>query len=149
MPQTTQKSGTTRPTSAADERDALAIELAELYPSFVQKIADLFSRIDENTGAISDLHGEAPRGEWRRLVDAELVSRNLDRYTAEQPPLRDNLKLPRFDRPTDIAYPVPPSLNPYATVMLDHIARSRPNLLACMALTGTRRRSLRTNNSAP
>ena len=102
------------------QRDALAQELAELYPSFVAKLAGVFARIDENKAAIANLHAQAPRGEPRRLIDAELAARGLERYTAEQPPLRDNLKLPRFDRPVDIAYPVPPALNPFAVAMGEH-----------------------------
>lgn len=105
----------------AGERDKLAQELADLYPTFVTKLADLFARIDENKADIEHLHGYAPRGESRRLVDAELGARGLESYSAAQPRLRDNLKLPRFDRPIDVAFPEPPPLNPYAEVMLAHV----------------------------
>lgn len=86
-------------------RDNLALELRELYPNLVTQIAHLFARIDQNTAAISDLHGKAPEGEARRLDEAELVSRGLERYTAEQPRLRDSLLLPDFNRPRDVVYP--------------------------------------------
>ena len=106
----------------ASERNTLADELVKLYPDFVKQLADLYARIDENAAAISDLHSRAPRGEPLRLFeDAEIVARGLERYTAEQPPLRDNLKLPNFDRSNEIAYPKPAPLNPFINVMLDHI----------------------------
>lgn len=95
------------------ERDKLADELAEMYPQFVEKITDLYARIDANTAAIGNLHARAPRDECRRLSDAELAARGLQSYTAEQPRLRDNLKLPDFDRPRDIVFPPPPPLNLY------------------------------------
>lgn len=104
------------------ERDALADELAALYPTFVAKIADLFARIDQNTAAISDLHGKAFAGEERRLADAEQMARNVAAYTAEQPRLRENLRLPDWERPRDIAYPAPPAVNPYAAHMQTIIA---------------------------
>ena len=58
--------------------------MAELYPTLVQKLADLFERIDANTEAIGRLHASAPSVAWgenqRRLLDAELVARNLPGY---------------------------------------------------------------------
>ena len=87
------------------ERDALATELRETYPDLVTQIANLFARIDANSVAIDSLHTQVPEGEARRLNDAELVARGLERYTAEQPRLRDSLLLPDFDRPRDVTYP--------------------------------------------
>jgi hypothetical protein len=87
------------------ERDALASELRDTYPSVVEQLANLFARIDQNTATIDHLHAKVPAGENRRLNDAELVARNLDRYTAEQPRLRDSLCLPDFARPRDVVYP--------------------------------------------
>ena len=86
------------------ERDILAAELRELYAPFVEKITALYARIDANTRAISDLHGRAPAGEPRRLADAEQSARGLQ-FSAETPPLRDNLRLPDWLRSRDIAYP--------------------------------------------
>lgn len=91
-------------------RDKLAQELAELYPSFVENVADLFARIDVNTAMIRNLNARAPSVRWgdkqRCLIDAELKARNLDRYSAAQPPLRDKLKLPDWTEPAAIAFPV-------------------------------------------
>jgi hypothetical protein len=43
-------------------------------------------------------------GERRPLLDAELTARGLQSYNAAQPRLRDNLKLPDWLQPRDIAY---------------------------------------------
>ncbi len=105
------------------ERDKLANELAKRYPAIVAELIELFTRIDANTAAISDLHGKAPSGKWgetpRRLLDAELTARNLDGYSAEQPPLRDKLQLPDFAHSRDIAFPPPAPLNPFIHVMVN------------------------------
>lgn len=95
------------------ERDELAKELSELYPGCVERVVNLYARIDANTAGINRLHAAAPHGEWRRLVDAELKSRGLDGYNAENPPLRDNLRLPDPDRTSNISFPPPAPLNPY------------------------------------
>lgn len=111
-----------RANEIADERDKLGNELRELYPEFVTKLANLFARIDENAAAISALHGQAPRGEPLRLFeDAELVARGLESYSAAQPRLRDNLKLPNWSQPFEIFYPIPAPLNSFAVVMLNHM----------------------------
>ena len=68
----------------------------------------MYARIDANTSAIDALHGRAPEGEPRRLADAELAARELPSYTASQPRLRDNLKLPDWSSPREIAFPIDP-----------------------------------------
>ena len=88
------------------ERDALADELVGLYPRVVSAISALYARIDANSSAIDQLHGRAPDGEPRRLADAELSARELSSYTADQPRLRDHLKLPDWTAPTVIAFPI-------------------------------------------
>lgn len=86
-------------------RDLLANELESLYPQIIDRLSDLFGRIDENTKAIDALHLRAPSGEPRRLSDAEQAARGIDRYTASQPRLRDRLQLPDPDRPSELAFP--------------------------------------------
>lgn len=110
-----------RANELASERDALAEELRQLYPEFVTKLADLFHRIDENALDIEHLHGYAPRGENRRLIDSELKARGLESYSAAQPKLRDALRLPDWNQPFQIAYPVSMPLNPYAQLMLAQV----------------------------
>ena len=87
-------------------RDVLADRLAAFYPQFVAQLTDLYARIDANTAAIEALHSRAPEGEPRRLADAEQTARELPGYTAAQPRLRDNLKLPDWSAPAVIAYPI-------------------------------------------
>lgn len=100
----------------AIERDALADELRELYPAVIAQLADIFQRIDANAAAIGDLHGRAPHGEHRRLLDAELVARDLPNYDAVHPRLRDGLRLPNWDVSRDIAFPVPIDWNQQAAL---------------------------------
>ena len=103
------------------ERDALADELAEVYPTIVEKLADLYERIDGNTEAIGRLHASAPSTAWgetpRRLLDAELIARDLPSYDAAHPPLRNNLRLPDFDISRDTAFPVIVDWNARAALM--------------------------------
>lgn len=39
------------------------------------------------------------------MLDPELIARGLDRYDAAHPRLRENLRLPKWDRSSEIAYP--------------------------------------------
>jgi hypothetical protein len=100
------------------DRDALAQELAGLYPDIVEQLGDLFARIDANEAAIDRLHGQAPWGERRRLVGPEQRARGLQSFSAAQPPLRDHLALPDWDETSRIAFPPPAPLNPYAGTMV-------------------------------
>lgn len=102
---------------AKGQRDPLADELAESYPSFVQKLIDLYRRIDENTALIDALHARAPIGEHRRLADAEQMARDLPSYDGVHPRLRDNLRLPDWDVSRDIAFPVIVDWNARAALM--------------------------------
>jgi hypothetical protein len=80
------------------ERDKIATELAELYPTFMEKLIDIFERIDANNAAINNLYRSAQWGyNDRQIVDAELAARGLQSYSAHQPALRDNIKLPFWD----------------------------------------------------
>jgi hypothetical protein len=101
------------------ERDKLAAELAALYSSLVEQLAALYARIDANEAAIDQLNSQAPYGEQRRLVGAELRARGLQSYSAAQPRLREHLKLPDWHEPHRIAFPPPvPLLSPYVEAMV-------------------------------
>ena len=99
-------------------RDAIAAELVELYPSVVEKLVDLFGRIDTVDAAINRLHGQAQFGERRRVIGAEQRARGLTAYSAAEPPLRDRLQLPDWSETHRVAFPVPPPLNPFAAAMV-------------------------------
>jgi hypothetical protein len=65
------------------ERDALASELAEIYPAFEAKITDLFARMAANDAALSPLHQSRPAGVAGYLPGGELVARSLDNFSRE------------------------------------------------------------------
>jgi hypothetical protein len=78
------------------KRDGLAEELRTIYPEFETKITDLFTRIAANDAELSRLHQARPGGVALHLLGAELVARDLDRFTAAEPSIAQELKLPTF-----------------------------------------------------
>lgn len=112
-------------------RDSLADELAKFYPWVVEHLADIFAKIDQNTAAIDRLHMNAPRGENRRLLDAELVARKLPGYDAAHPPLRNNLQLPDWGISREVAYPASPTIwNERARLMAEALAKQMADKFA-------------------
>ena len=67
---------------AKAERDQLAAELAELYPAFTDKLANLLARIDDNDREIAYVNGRLPWDEIPLLV-AELVARGLEGFAQD------------------------------------------------------------------
>jgi len=94
------------------KRDALAAELAEAYPAFVGKIADLLTRIAANDAEIARLHQGRPTGVARHLAGAELVARGLDGFTTAAPSIATELRLPAFEPGQRPAWPPPKPFNP-------------------------------------
>jgi hypothetical protein len=92
------------------ERDALAEELRELYPSAVNKIVDLFARITNNDNALSELHQARPAGVMQRLLSAELHGRGLNSFSRDMPSLRTSVVLFDWDNSRQIWPPRRPSL---------------------------------------
>ena len=82
------------------ERDKLAAELAEIYPAFANKLADLLPRIAANDREVEYINGHAlPSGAGRLLV-AELVARNLEGFGKNfirTPRITEELCLPTFE----------------------------------------------------
>jgi hypothetical protein len=78
------------------KRDGLAEELRTIYPEFETKITDLFTRIAANDAELSRLHQARPGGVALHLLGAELVARDLERFTAAEPSIAQELKLPTF-----------------------------------------------------
>jgi hypothetical protein len=87
------------------KRDVLAAEYAQLYPKLVSQITDLFGRAAECDRNVARINGSAPRGEHRRLREVELMARNLERFTRDEPSITKELKLPDWDQPTKLAWP--------------------------------------------
>jgi hypothetical protein len=75
------------------------------YAKFVEWLKAEFAEVDDINASISALHARAPTGEQRRLLDVELVARGLTNFSRVNPPLRENLKLPKWDRSSEVAYP--------------------------------------------
>ena len=94
-----------------DERDELANELRTIYPELETKITDLFTRIATNDAELSGLHQARPAGVALHLFGAELVARDLERFTTREPSIARELKLPTFAPGQRLAWPPPqPSL---------------------------------------
>jgi hypothetical protein len=59
------------------ERDKLAAELADVYPAFAKKLAELLPRIAANDREVEYINAHALPGSARPLLVAELVARGL------------------------------------------------------------------------
>ena len=92
------------------KRDGLADELRTIYPEFEPKIADLFTRITANDAELSRLHQARPAGIALHLLSAELVARDLERFTIREPSIAQELKLPTFAPGQRLAWPPQSSL---------------------------------------
>lgn len=68
----------------AAERDSLAAELREAYPSFAEKIADILSRCAANDREIEYLNGHMLPRDAQPLLLADQVARDLDHYCARR-----------------------------------------------------------------
>jgi hypothetical protein len=89
------------------ECHALAAELREIYPAVQSKLVDLLSRIKACDAAVSCANGSAPDGVAQRLREVELVARNLERFTRDEPSITNELKLPDWGQPAKLAWPRP------------------------------------------
>jgi ElaB/YqjD/DUF883 family membrane-anchored ribosome-binding protein len=81
-------------------RDELAKELADVYPGFAQKLADLLVRIAANDREIEYINGHALPSGAKRLLVAELVARGLAGFvhnSVATPRLLEELCLPAFE----------------------------------------------------
>lgn len=105
-----------------NEEIQLAADLAQLYPALLTKLIGVFAKIDYHKARGNILNRRAPRGEDRRIQDAELAARNIGHYDAMHPPLREKLKLPNWDVSRDIAFPADPMEQINRTVALNNAA---------------------------
>jgi hypothetical protein len=64
---------------ARQTRDALAVELAEVYPVLADRLVALLSRLARSDAAIETANANRPRGE-APLLPAELRARGLDNF---------------------------------------------------------------------
>jgi hypothetical protein len=75
-------------------RDMLAQEFAELYPTVTAQLCDLFQRAKVIDQECSRIDCEAPAGEHRRLRGVELTARGLESFDRSCPSLAGSVKLP-------------------------------------------------------
>jgi hypothetical protein len=89
-------------------RDGLAKELADLYPAFAQKLAELLGRVVINDRELDYINNQAlPQGAERLLV-AELKARGLAGWvvnSTEAPRIADQLHLPPWQPRSEYLWP--------------------------------------------
>lgn len=95
---------------AKAERDKLAVELKNAYPTIALHLADLVARIDANDGELERINTKARPKQALHLVGAEQIARQLDGFSdgiADVPRITKRLKLPAFscDRNAPYSWP--------------------------------------------
>jgi hypothetical protein len=87
------------------ERDKLAAELRQVYPTVVSQLVDVLAKSTELDGRLSQLHQGRPSGCKGTLLATELVARGLTEYSRDQPPLARELRIPDFIESNKLAFP--------------------------------------------
>lgn len=87
------------------KRDALADELAEVYPQVAAQLTDLFSRIAECDAKLTSLHLSRPAGVPLHLVSAELKARAFDTFNIANPSIATELRLPAWENSAAALWP--------------------------------------------
>jgi hypothetical protein len=85
---------------ARAERDALAEELARVYPPLAAQLADLLGRVRANDERIEHINAHAPPRSCGPLLVAELVARGLDGFVQNSvnvPRIVRRVQLPAFE----------------------------------------------------
>jgi hypothetical protein len=88
-------------------RDALAAELREVYPAVLGKLVDLLTRKEACDAEVGRINGSAPAGVALRLRVVELVARNLEGFTRDEPSITNELRLPDWSQSRKPAWPPP------------------------------------------
>ena len=89
------------------ERDALAKEFAEQYPSLVGHFCDLFHRAKAIDQKCARINSEATAGEHRHLLGVELTARGLENFSISDPSLLETARLPDWKKSDRMAWPPP------------------------------------------
>jgi hypothetical protein len=122
---------------AKAERDQLAAELAELYPAFADKLADLLARIDDNDRDIAYVNGRLS-SDARPLLVAELVARGLEGFVQDglsTPSITRQLRLLAFKRCPSAPYAWPRSETERPNAMISAIVALMKSHRFCCAPT--------------
>jgi hypothetical protein len=88
------------------QRDALADELARTYPEVTATLTDLFTRIALLDQKLSALHQARTAGVQLHLLGAELIARELERFTRDVPSLLQVVTLFDFDSGKQVWPPI-------------------------------------------
>jgi hypothetical protein len=94
------------------ERDKLAAELAEIYPPFAHKLAELLPWIAANDREIEYINAHARPSGAERLLVAELVARGMEGFvknSMQTPRITEELRLPAFEYSAHDRYAWPPA----------------------------------------
>jgi hypothetical protein len=86
--------------AAVTERDALADELAEVYPPMAKKLSDLAARIAANNVAIDRINKKGLPDGAKWVASAELVARGMLGFNSgglRLPSIVEQLRLPAFE----------------------------------------------------
>jgi hypothetical protein len=89
-------------------RDGLANELADLYPSYAQKLVELLVRVVIDDGEIDYINNQALPSGADRLLVAELKARGLSGWvvnSVEAPRITDQLCLPPWQPRSSCLWP--------------------------------------------
>jgi hypothetical protein len=89
------------------ESHALAAELHEVYRAAQSELVDVLTRKQACDAKVGRINGSAPPGVALRLREVELVARNLDGFTRDQPSITNELRFPDWDEPTKLGWPPP------------------------------------------
>jgi hypothetical protein len=96
---------------ARAERDQLAAELADIYPTIADKLPKLLGRIAANDRMIEYINNHALPREAARLLVAELAARGIGGFMikgASVPRITEELRLPAFEHDVHHGYAWPP-----------------------------------------
>lgn len=82
------------------------------YPQLLGELIELMTSTAEVDREVDQVNASAPAGELRRLYGVELSARNLNNFTADQPPIGRELKLPDWQHSGQLLWPLPQRLDP-------------------------------------
>ena len=124
------------------QRDVLAKEFAELYPTVTAQLCDLFQRAKVIDQECVRIDGQAPAGERRRLRGVELTARGLESFDRSCPSLAGSVKLPDWSHNGRMLWPpptIPLSVQVAASIAGQHDARYSGDWAAARAKDNARR----------
>ena len=95
--------------------EAMVEEAAEKfrrYPALVGELLELLNLAAQVDPEVGEVNGSAPDNEHRRLRGVELTARGLHSFSVSQPSLTRDLRLPRWEESSIMAWPPPQRIDP-------------------------------------